>query len=101
MAGQRRDKGDGSIYQRKSDGLWIAKYTHTPGKPPKVMYGKTELEAKKKLREFKKEASKNDFVEIQKITVKDYMDEWLHTVKINDLKLKSFDRMEQILKNYL
>ena len=52
MAEKRRDKGDGSIYFRESDKRWVAKYTHTTGAKPKVLYGKTEQEVKKKLREY-------------------------------------------------
>ena len=101
MGDKRRDKGDGSIYQRKSDGLWIAKYTHTPGKKPKVLYGKTELEAKKKLREYKKEIAASGFPEKNKTTVKQYMDNWFYTVKKYDLKPKSIDSLESTLRNHV
>jgi len=99
MTGQRRDKGDGSIYQRKSDGKWIAKYTHTKGVKPKVIYGKTESEAKKKLREYKKEIAKNGYVEIQKGTVKSYMEKWFNEIKVNELKPKSLDALDSTLRN--
>jgi len=98
MHGQRRDKGDGSVYQRK-DGLWVAQITPAPGAKDKYFYGKTETEVKRKLREFKKEIARNDFFEIQKITVGEYMDNWLRTVKVNNLKPKSYDRQEVTLKN--
>ncbi|MCL2189377.1 MAG: site-specific integrase [Defluviitaleaceae bacterium] len=101
MVEKRRDKGDGSIYQRKSDGRWIAKYTPKMGGKAKVLYGKTEQEAKKKLREFKKEAHKGDFVQVQKITVHEYMMDWFTHVKMNELKAKTIDRTEQSLNNQI
>ena len=99
MAEKRRDKGDGSIYQRKSDGRWIAKYVHTQGSRPKVIYGKTEQEAKKKLREYKKEIAKNGYVEVQKTTVQAYMDNWFREIKMNELKPKSIDALDVTLRN--
>ena len=95
---QRRDKGDGSIYQRK-DGSWCAQYTPEGTSKSKYLYGKTENEVKKKLRAFKKETIKNGYAEIQKITVKEYMDNWLNNVKSNELKPKSFDAVECTLVN--
>jgi integrase len=100
MSEKRRDKGDGSIYQR-GDGYWVAKYTPTPNAKPKVLYGKTEQEAKRKLREFKKEVAKNDYVEVQRITVKQYMDRWFKEIKMQELKPTSIDGLEATLNNQI
>jgi site-specific recombinase XerD len=99
MEKSRRDKGDGSIYQRKSDGRWIAKYVHTIGGKPKVLYGKTEQEVKKKLREYKKEVAKNGVIEIKKTTVQSYMNTWFRDVKMYELKPKSIDALDVTLQN--
>ena len=101
MNGKRRDKGEGAVYQRKSDGLWLARYTPPNSTKTKYFSGKTELEAKKRLKEFKKKVAQNDFVEIQKITVKDYMDKWFREVKINELKPKSIDALDVTLRNQI
>jgi site-specific recombinase XerD len=101
MAQQRRDKGDGSIYQRKSDGRWIAKYVPVASGKAKVLYGKTEQEVKKKLREFKKDVAQNGYLEIQKISVQMYMDKWFREVKTNELKPKSLDALDVTLKNQI
>lgn len=97
---QRREKGDGCISQR-ADGLWTARIRigRTPeGKPKiKAFYGKTEREVKKKLKDFEKELHKNDGVVAQRNTVENYMLNWLNSVKSNELKPKSFDRLEQTL----
>ena len=97
---QRRDYGSGSISQRK-DGTWTARMVigvNEKGKPRvKALYGKTEKEVKRKLKEFQKEFYKNDQTVIQKNTVENYMLNWLHTNKKNELKPKSYDRLEQTI----
>ena len=97
---QRRDYGSGSISQRK-DGTWTARMiigTNEAGKPRiKAFYGKSEREVKKKMKEFEKELHKNDGTVVQKNTVETYMRNWLYSVKSNELKPKSFDRLEQTI----
>lgn len=97
---KRRDKGDGCISQR-ADGTWTARIRVglTPeGKPKiKAFYGKSEREVKKRLKEFEKELHKNDMSVVQKGTVESYMLNWLRSVKSNELKPKSYDRLEQTL----
>ena len=53
----KRKYGEGSIYQRK-DGRWVAKYKSVNMLKPCVVYAKSESEAKRKLRELKKDAAK-------------------------------------------
>lgn len=95
---QRRDYGSGSISQR-ADGTWTARMVigvNEKGKPRiKALYGKTEREVKKKLKDFQKEFYKNDQTVVQRSTVESYMRTWLYENKQNELKLKSFDRLEQ------
>lgn len=97
---KRRDKGDGCVSQR-TDGTWTARIRIglTPeGKPKiKAFYGKTEREVKRKLKEFEKELHKNDGTVVQRNTVEAFMLNWLYSVKSNELKPKSFDRLEQTL----
>lgn len=99
---QRRDKGDGCISQR-ADGTWTARMRVglTPeGKPKiKAFYGKTESEVKKKLKEFQKELHRYDGTVVQRSTVANYMLDWLQNVKANELKPKSYDRLEQTVNN--
>ena len=101
---QRRDKGDGCISQRK-DGTWTSriKVGLTPeGKPKiKAFYGKTEAEVKRKLKEFQKELHKNDGAVAQRNTVANYMLDWLRNVKANELKPKSYDKLEQAINNQI
>lgn len=95
---QRRDYGSGSISQR-ADGTWTARMVigvNEKGRPRiKALYGKTEREVKKKLKDFQKEFYKNDQSVVQRSTVENYMRTWLYENKQNLLKPKSFDRLEQ------
>jgi len=99
---QRREKGNGCVSQR-TDGTWTAriKIGLTPeGKPKiKAFYGKTEREVKKKLKDFEKEFYRNGGAVAERSTVEAYMLNWLNSVKANELKPKSFDRLEQTI-NY-
>ena len=95
---QRREYGSGSVSQR-ADGTWTARMVigvNEKGRPRiKALYGKTEREVKKKLKDFQKEFYKNDQSVVQRSTVENYMRTWLYENKQNLLKPKSFDRLEQ------
>lgn len=100
MADKRREHGTGGVTQRK-DGRWQGQYdagVKPNGKRDvKYVYGKTEAECKRKLRELIKEIHSSDYISVQKESVKDYMNSWLVNVKQNQLKPKSYDRLEQTL----
>ena len=100
-----RGYGNGSVYFRASDQRWVGKYKigmKADGKPAmKVVYAKTEAECHRKLKAVIDEAAKTEYIEVQKSTVKDYMENWLTSVKKNELKPKSFDRLEQTLTLYV
>ena len=101
MADKRREKGTGGITQRK-DGYWVGRYdagTKPNGKRDvRVVYGKTEPEAKRKLKDLIKELNKTEYTYVQRSSVKDYMLDWLTQTKRNELKPKSYDRLEQTLE---
>jgi hypothetical protein len=82
MIDKRRDKGEGAVYQRKSDGLWLARYKIPNSTKTKYLSGKSESEVKKKLKELKNEINKNGYVEIQKNTVEEYMNRWFNGLMI-------------------
>ena len=102
---KRRDKGEGSIYltTRKTENgeltYWAAKYKAPNMTKAKVRYGKTEIEAKRILKQMKHDAIKNSQIEIKKLSVKEYMDNWLYNIKEGELKSRSFDTLEATLKN--
>lgn len=85
----RRDKGTGSVYQRK-DGRWMGEYTDAEGKR-RYVSGKTKPEVKAKL----KEALKNvdEGITPQNILLGDYLDQWLDSTK-DTVGLRTYQRAE-------
>jgi len=98
---KKRNYGEGSIYFAEANNKWVAKYKPEGWSKPKIFYATTETEVRRKLKQFKKESSKQTLIEIQKMPVKEYMDDWLTKVKTLELKPKSYDRLEDTLKNQI
>ena len=88
----KRKYGEGSIYQR-NDGRWVAKYKGVNMLKPCVVYAKSESEAKRKLRELKKDAAKG-LVQSTSRRFGDYADQWLYTFKLHSVEDSSFDKYE-------
>ena len=88
----KRKYGEGSIYQRK-DGRWVAKFKGEGMTKPRVVYAKSEPEAKRKLRELKKDAAKG-LVNSTSRRFGDYADQWLYTFKLHSVEDSSFDKYE-------
>ena len=65
------------------------------------MYGRTESEVRKKLKELQMDMLSGSPSTIVKQTVRDYMAGWLVNTKQNELKPRSFDRLEQTLELYI
>lgn len=104
MQRPRREYGSGSISKRK-DGTWTARLCigkNANGKPKiKAFYAKSEREVKQKLKAYKIALAKNEVSLETKQTVGEYMQNWLYATKQNELKPKSFDRLEQTIKNQI
>lgn len=98
---ERREKGTGTVFQREN-GTWSGRINEGCGGngKPKYKYfsGKTEAEVKRKIREYNKSGSK---IEIKKISVGTYVNNWLHTYKKNTIKDTSFDTLEKTVRNYV
>ena len=80
--GRKRGAGEGSIYQRPN-GTWAAslmvgrKPNGTPGR--RSLYGKTRAEVVRKLDELRGRKAAGLVTEPTKLTVADYLNEWLRT----------------------
>lgn len=103
MKNSRRDNGSGTLRKRK-DGRWqgSVQFGYKPnGKPNiKYVYGKTETEAKRKLKELIKLSytEKNNQDSFTNQTVEEYCNNWLMNVQSNVLKPSSYDRKEMTLE---
>jgi integrase len=83
---KRREKGDGSIYQRESDKMWVA-YVRVPetGKK-KYVYDKTRSGVAKKLKELQRSIDRGMLITAKAETVEAYLRYWLeiHSAKIKE-----------------
>ena len=100
----RREKGNGTISQRK-DGTWTGRMFlgyKTDGKQKiKAVYGKTEKEVKKKLKELQIETIKYGQAGLPKITMSELMFDWLNNIKKYELKPSSLDRVEITINKHI
>src|SRR4051812_39769165 len=88
---KRRGNGEGSIYQRKSDGLWVGSmtvgWTFDAEKQKSVrnrvtLYAKTRTEAAALLVEEASKRNRGQKIDISRQTVGDLLTHWLE----NDIK---------------
>lgn len=100
----RREKGSGSISQRK-DGTWTGRafvgFKRDGKQNIKAVYGKTEAEVKRKLKALQKEIIKFEPQESVKLTLSELLDDWLNNIKRLELKDSSFDRTEATIENQI
>lgn len=77
---KRRGSGEGSIYQRKHDGLWVGAITLEPlggRRQRKQVYGKTRTEVRRKMIDVRSQIDAGVSVRDDRLTVADYLDRWL------------------------
>jgi integrase len=78
--GRRRSHGEGALFRRASDGLWVGRVDlgHAEGKRVrKTVYGKTERECRAKLDTVKRAAELGVNVTAERRTVATWLAEWL------------------------
>lgn len=101
---KKRKAGEGSVYQL-ANGKWVGKLHigfKADGKPHrKTFSGKTETEVNKKIREFNKEKEKFSSENAIKLSLNEFIKEWLYTVKFYELKEGSFDRLESTINTHI
>ena len=81
---RRRANGEGSIYQRASDGQWVGMayvYTTTGVRKRRPVYGRSFEEVREKLDRLKGNSANGVAVPDRTITVAGYLDHWLAQVK--------------------
>lgn len=93
----KKDNGDGNIRERK-DGTWEARLTIDY--ETKSLYGKTKAEVKRKLKEYKRLKARG-YQEVKKITINEYVANWLSTYKKGVVKDSTYDRMESTFIHHI
>jgi integrase len=84
MARKRRGHGEGSVFQRESDGRWVGSVTvgRTPAGKQKrrVVYGDTKQEVLTKLREVQNMHASGTLADASTLTVECWLRHWSETV---------------------
>lgn len=91
----RRSNGEGTVYKRK-DGRWCSAYFDEQFER-RYVYGKTQAEVKKKLREL--QASKT--VKSKPYTLGAWVKEFMEKYKKNDLKITTYSSYMQICRRHI
>lgn len=91
----RRTKGDGALYQRKSDGRWCASvdlgWTPQGTRRRKVVTAKTQAECLAKLREVRRAVETHGDVPTSSLTLGQWLERWLDTIVVRRVKPKTLD----------
>lgn len=86
MARARRGRGEGGVYQRVSDGLWVGTvslgFDGSGKRKRRVVYGDTKREALDKLRALQDRAARGTLTDAKGMTVGRFLDEWLTAAKV-------------------
>jgi len=101
----RNTQGIGTIRQR-SDGRWEARYTvgRDPGTGKQLqrsIYGSTQKEVRQKLAQITAAIDKGTYQEPNRVTVSEWMEEWLTTFCANKVKLLTYQSYSAIIKNHI
>lgn len=101
----RAAQGSGSIRQR-SDGTWEARVTiginPGTGKPiRRSLYGKSQKEVRQKMTAVLRDLDRGTYQTPNKITVGQWMDEWLSTFCMNKVKPLTLQSYAGIIKNHI
>ena len=100
----KREYGTGSISKRK-DGKWQGRVnlgTDINGKrKQKYFYGTTEKEVKKKLKDYFIQGEKYTANNIAKMTLEEFLIDWLENILVHTLKPKSYAIKEYIIKQQI
>src|SRR5215471_1847782 len=102
---KKRGNHEGTIVRRK-DGRWMASITigHDPttGKLKRAsFYGKTRQEAAAQLARALREKGQGIFVAPHKMTVREWLDTWLHDYKKPEVRATTFDTYETLIRRHL
>lgn len=106
MTERRSPRGEGSVYQRASDGKWVAAVTLPSGRR-KVVYGNTEREAAKKRRALLAEVDAGRPVPLgRQPSLRDYLIRWLDVriageVDAGHLDASTADSYRQMVEGHI
>src|SRR5215213_4442730 len=100
---KRRGNGEGSITRRKSDGLYMARYTvqTVTGLKRETIYGKTRKEAAEKLTKAMVDRDGGLVFNADNLKIGDYLSRWLEDGVKDTVRQRTYERYEQIVRVHL
>ncbi|HET8845651.1 MAG TPA: site-specific integrase, partial [Ktedonobacteraceae bacterium] len=93
--------GGGSVYQRKSDGRFVAKYLHPDTGKPVLRYTDTQKEAEKELENIKFEIRQGTLATGPNQKVKDYMQQWLEEIHRPQINANTYSKHRSIVYHHI
>jgi hypothetical protein len=96
----RRRKGEGSIYQRKSDGRWVARVTKEDGKQ-KTIYGNTSEEVVHALAEARHQQLEHVPFTDERLSLRQWLLAWLENKRPPMIRPKSWITYESHVRLHL
>lgn len=96
----KRGNGEGSIYQRKSDAKWVGSIT-LENRKRKVFYGDTRKEVQEKMKVALREQQQGTLVTARQQTLKQYLEDWLENTHKQNIRPRSFERYEEIVRLHI
>jgi integrase len=102
MAKQRGANGEGGISRRR-DGSWMARYTvQTPtGRKRKVIYAKSQAEARRKLTEALANRDKGFTYDAEGLTVEGYLARWLEDSVRGSVKATTYQSYASLVRLHI
>ena len=101
----KRAKGEGSIHKRKYDGRWVGKVIvgrKESGTPDyKYLYGATQKEVKNRIDRMKSDVQTLAYVDDDKITMKQWLDDWLNKSIKNRIKTTTWLSYESMIRCHI
>jgi integrase len=101
---RRRQNGEGSIYQRASDGLWVGSVTldwDGNKRVRKTVAAKTATEVREKLRQVRTKVDAGLPVGDDKLTVNQLLDRWFKDVMRHQVASPALSNYEAIAKGHI
>src|ERR1035441_7927077 len=96
----KKANGEGSIYRRKVDGLYVGSITLDDGKR-KYFYSKKRQEVRNKMNEALQQKQRGTLVIASHQTLSQYLTYWLeHSVK-NVVRSRTHERYEEIVRLHI
>jgi integrase len=94
---KRRINGEGSIYQRKSDGRWVGQFRDlaAPGSAIRYVYAKTQQDALKKLKDEMARAQAG------RTNVSEYLGWWMENVVSGEVAHRTYHNYLSQIRNHI